>query len=159
MNDRRKDMVILSRLNDERSITFSVSKASDVNSIDVIDRIKALIDEYRANIADGIEFSYSNDNSVMIIRTIKVLRNNAITGMFLIDEEGELSTTAVNASFANGKPQSIESTYVMNSPQEWDRFMRFMYVPKMCEGLSVTCDLLTYSLSNFLLTVSQGTLW
>jgi len=42
-----------------------------------------------------------------------------ITGMFMIDEEGELSTTSVNASFANGKPQSIESTYVMNSPQEW----------------------------------------
>ena len=42
-----------------------------------------------------------------------------ITGMFMIDEEGEISTTSVNASFANGKPQSIESTYVMNSPQEW----------------------------------------
>lgn len=42
-----------------------------------------------------------------------------ITGMFMLDEEGEISTTAVNARFANGKPQSIESTYVMNSPQEW----------------------------------------
>jgi photosystem II protein len=42
-----------------------------------------------------------------------------ITGMFMLDEEGEISTTSVNARFANGKPQSIESTYVMNSPQEW----------------------------------------
>ena len=42
-----------------------------------------------------------------------------ITGMFMIDEEGEISTTSVNARFANGKPQAIESTYVMNSPQEW----------------------------------------
>jgi len=49
-----------------------------------------------------------------------------VTGMFLIDEEGELSTTDVNAKFANGKPQEIESTYVMKSPEEWDRFMRFM---------------------------------
>lgn len=49
-----------------------------------------------------------------------------VTGMFLIDEEGELSTTDVNASFSNGKPQSIESTYVMTSPEQWDRFMRFM---------------------------------
>ena len=49
-----------------------------------------------------------------------------VTGMFMIDEEGEISTTAVNARFANGKPQAIESTYVMNSPDEWDRFMRFM---------------------------------
>jgi len=49
-----------------------------------------------------------------------------VTGMFMIDEEGEISTTAVNARFANGKPQAIESTYVMNSPDEWDRFLRFM---------------------------------
>ena len=44
----------------------------------------------------------------------------------MIDEEGEISTTDVNARFTNGKPQSIESTYVMKSPDEWDRFMRFM---------------------------------
>lgn len=49
-----------------------------------------------------------------------------ITGMFMIDDEGELSTTDVNAKFANGKPQAIESTFVMKSPDEWDRFMRFM---------------------------------
>ena len=49
-----------------------------------------------------------------------------VTGMFLLDEEGELTTTDVNARFANGKPQSIEATYVMKSPEQWDRFMRFM---------------------------------
>ena len=49
-----------------------------------------------------------------------------VTGMFMVDNEGEISTTDVNARFANGKPQSIESKYVMNSPEEWDRFMRFM---------------------------------
>lgn len=49
-----------------------------------------------------------------------------VTGMFMVDDEGELSTTDVNARFANGKPQSIESTYVMTSPEQWDRFMRFM---------------------------------
>lgn len=46
--------------------------------------------------------------------------------MFLIDDEGELVTTDVNARFLNGKPQSIESRLVMKSPSEWDRFMRFM---------------------------------
>lgn len=49
-----------------------------------------------------------------------------VTGMYMVDEEGELSTTDVNAKFSNGKPQSIESTYVMTSPEQWDRFMRFM---------------------------------
>lgn len=49
-----------------------------------------------------------------------------VTGMFMIDDEGEISTTAVNARFSNGKPQSIESVYTMTSPEQWDRFMRFM---------------------------------
>ncbi|KAL3932128.1 MAG: hypothetical protein SGBAC_010994 [Bacillariaceae sp.] len=49
-----------------------------------------------------------------------------VTGMFMIDDEGEISTNDVNAKFANGKPQAIESTFVMKSPEEWDRFMRFM---------------------------------
>nr|YP_009314413.1 Photosystem II protein W [Liagora harveyana]SCW22667.1 Photosystem II protein W [Liagora harveyana] len=49
-----------------------------------------------------------------------------ITGMYLMDEEGELITRDVNAKFVNGKPQAIESVYVIKDPDNWDRFMRFM---------------------------------
>ncbi|KAL7431053.1 hypothetical protein ACHAXM_002500 [Skeletonema potamos] len=49
-----------------------------------------------------------------------------ITGLFLIDDEGEMSSNDVNANFVNGKPTNIEATLVMRSPAEWDRFMRFM---------------------------------
>ena len=49
-----------------------------------------------------------------------------VTGMFLTDDEGEMSTTEVNAKFSNGKPISIEAVLVLKSPAEWDRFMRFM---------------------------------
>jgi photosystem II protein len=49
-----------------------------------------------------------------------------VTGMYLIDEEGELVTKDVNCKFVNGEPTALEATYVMKSPQEWDRFMRFM---------------------------------
>nr|QCI07550.1 photosystem II protein W [Malaconema sp.] len=49
-----------------------------------------------------------------------------IQGMSLIDEEGKLITTEVNAKFINGKPQIIESIYLIKGPDEWDRFMRFM---------------------------------
>lgn len=61
-----------------------------------------------------------------------------ITGMFMIDEEGEISTTDVNARFTNGKPQAIESTYVMTSPADWDRFMRFMERYGEANGLGFT---------------------
>jgi photosystem II protein len=49
-----------------------------------------------------------------------------ITGMYLIDEEGEIITRDVNARFINGKPQGIEAVYIMAEKKNWDRFMRFM---------------------------------
>jgi photosystem II 13kDa protein len=51
---------------------------------------------------------------------------NEITGMYLIDDEGELITREVKAKFVNGKPEAIEATYIMRSAEEWDRFIRFM---------------------------------
>eukprot|EP01083_Nonionella_stella_P094857 266249_1 len=61
-----------------------------------------------------------------------------ITGMYLVDEEGEMNTSDVNANFVNGKPQSIDSTLVMKSPAEWDRFMRFMERYGEANGLGFT---------------------
>lgn len=49
-----------------------------------------------------------------------------ITGLFLSDDEGTLTTTDVKAKFVNGKPQAIEARYMMRSGFEWDRFIRFM---------------------------------
>ncbi|MEH2183747.1 photosystem II reaction center protein Psb28 [Nostoc sp.] len=61
-----------------------------------------------------------------------------ITGMYLIDEEGEIITREVKAKFINGKPEELEALYVMKSAQEWDRFMRFMerYAEENDLGLS-----------------------
>ncbi|MBW4447417.1 MAG: photosystem II reaction center protein Psb28 [Spirirestis rafaelensis WJT71-NPBG6] len=49
-----------------------------------------------------------------------------ITGMYMIDEEGEIITREVKAKFINGKPEALEAIYIMKSSQEWDRFIRFM---------------------------------
>lgn len=49
-----------------------------------------------------------------------------ITGLYMCDEEGTLSTVEVSAKFLNGKPSKIEGQYVMRNTKEWDRFMRFM---------------------------------
>ena len=67
-------------------------------------------------------FNFNNPN----VFDASTASEGAVTGMFLVDEEGEMTTTEVNASFVNGKPQSIESLLLLKSPQEWDRFMRFM---------------------------------
>ncbi|CEJ43073.1 photosystem II reaction center protein Psb28 [Umezakia ovalisporum] len=49
-----------------------------------------------------------------------------ITGMYLIDEEGEIVTREVKGRFVNGKPEALEAVHLMKSAEEWDRFMRFM---------------------------------
>lgn len=84
VEDRREELSILSRTNGDPSITFSLSKKSDANSIQVIEDIKAVVESYRAIVPDGVEFSWTNDNAVYITRIIDILRNNAITGMVLI---------------------------------------------------------------------------
>lgn len=61
-----------------------------------------------------------------------------VTGMYLIDEEGELVTRDVNGKFINGEPAGIEAVYVMKSEAEWDRFMRFMNRYAEQNGLGFT---------------------
>nr|YP_010338678.1 photosystem II protein W [Glaucosphaera vacuolata]UNJ18628.1 photosystem II protein W [Glaucosphaera vacuolata] len=61
-----------------------------------------------------------------------------ITGMYLLDEEGQLITRDVNAKFINGKPQAIEAIYVIKNSDDWDRFMRFMERYSSDHGLIFT---------------------
>ncbi|MFM7360831.1 MAG: photosystem II reaction center protein Psb28 [Cyanobium sp.] len=50
---------------------------------------------------------------------------NDITGMFLVDEEGELVTRKVDARFINGRAAALEATYTWKSLEDFERFMRF----------------------------------
>jgi len=71
----------------------------------------------------------SNGTATFRFESTKILEsgnNQEVTGMYLIDEEGELVTREVKCKFVNGEPTAIEAIYVIKNPQEWDRFMRFM---------------------------------
>ena len=48
-----------------------------------------------------------------------------ITGMFMVDEEGELVTRKVDARFVNGKASALEATYTWKTTADFERFMRF----------------------------------
>ena len=69
---------------------------------------------------------------------VQTTNKGTITGMYLVDEEGELVTRDVNARFVNGKPQGIEAVYIMQSKEDWDRFMRFMERYSEDNGLTFT---------------------
>ncbi|KAK7267452.1 hypothetical protein RIF29_20126 [Crotalaria pallida] len=58
-----------------------------------------------------------------------------ITGLYMIDEEGVLQSVDVSAKFVNGKPSGLEAKYVMRTPRDWDRFMRFMERYSNANGL------------------------
>lgn len=67
--------------------------------------------------------------ATFIFQNPKALSNDntqEITGMYLIDDEGEIVTREVKGRFVNGKPEALEAVYVMRSKDEWERFLRFM---------------------------------
>nr|QYB18910.1 W protein of photosystem II [Climaconeis sp.]QYB18959.1 W protein of photosystem II [Climaconeis sp.] len=76
-------------------------------------------------------FQFKNPN---ILERISV-NQGEITGMYLIDEEGILETRIISVKFENGRPEIIESIYIMQSYQDWDRFMRFMKKYSEINGL------------------------
>ncbi|MFC2084844.1 efflux RND transporter permease subunit [Bacteroidota bacterium] len=113
VNDTREELSILSRMNGEQSITFSMSKKAEANSIDVIDNIKKIVADIQEDVPNGIEFSWINDNSVFIMRIINILRNNAVTGMILIVFVLYLFLGKSNAFLASlGIPISFFITFI-----------------------------------------------
>ncbi len=87
--------------------------------------------------------SRSGDTSTatFIFDSPKILSSEStdeITGMYLIDDEGEIVTRDVKGKFINGEPKAVEAILVMNSGQEWERFMRFMERYAQENGLEFT---------------------
>lgn len=83
----------------------------------------------------------SNGRAIFFFDNPKTLASSIdqeITGMYLIDEEGELMTRDVKGKFVNGQPAGIEAYYVMTSSSDWDRFMRFMGRYAEANGLGFT---------------------
>ena len=49
-----------------------------------------------------------------------------ITGMYLVDDEGEIVSREVKGKFVNGEARAIEAVLIMKSEDEFERFVRFM---------------------------------
>ncbi|MGB4532867.1 MAG: photosystem II reaction center protein Psb28 [Synechococcus sp.] len=64
----------------------------------------------------------------------------AITGMFMLDEEGTLVTREVNGKFVTGKASALEATYTWKSEQDFERFMRFAQRYADSSGLGYSQD-------------------
>ena len=57
--------------------------------------------------------------------TITIENFDSIEKMYLIDQEGELSTRKIDLSISNDNISEVISIYNWNSEKEFERFMRF----------------------------------
>ena len=64
-------------------------------------------------------YKFCNPSSITI-ENIKLIKK-----MYLIDEEGEISTRKIDLSFTENDIKEVKSTYNWNSEKEFERFIRF----------------------------------
>lgn len=64
--------------------------------------------------------------------------SDEITGMYLVDDEGEIVSKEVKGKFINGEARAIEAVLIMKSSDEFDRFVRFMNKYAKEHGLDKT---------------------
>jgi len=58
-------------------------------------------------------------------KTITIDNFNSIQKMYLIDQEGELSTRKLDVSISDKNTIEVKSIYNWNSDKEFERFIRF----------------------------------
>ena len=76
------------------------------------------------------------ENPTIFYKTLN--KNEDVTGMYLIDDEGTLLTRNLQINYLNGKPKKIEAIYIMKNRDAWDRFMRFVKKYSNINGLTFT---------------------
>ncbi len=73
-----------SRLDGHPAISLEIKKRTGSNIIDVVDAVKATIDQYRDSFPEGTEIVYTYDESDSIKETILDLENNMFSGFVLV---------------------------------------------------------------------------
>ena len=58
-------------------------------------------------------------------QALSSIADGEITGMRMIDSEGEILTREVKVKFVDGEPMFLEGTYIWKTKSDFDRFMRF----------------------------------
>jgi len=82
--DTYKDSTSLSRLNGKECVSVAVTKRSGENVIQIVESVKALVEEIRPTLAKGVILSVANDMSSTVKILVSDLENNILTGFILI---------------------------------------------------------------------------
>ena len=103
-----------SRLEGEKAVFLSISKKSGASSLDVIAKTRELVAQYeKESLPPGVRITVANDSGTTIRDTLKVLRNNAFMGLFLVVVLLYLFLGGRNALFvALGIPVTFFATFI-----------------------------------------------
>ena len=58
-------------------------------------------------------------------QALSSITSGEITGMRMIDSEGEILTREVKVKFVDGEPLFLEAKYIWKNTNDFERFMRF----------------------------------
>ena len=103
-----------SRFDGKPAATLTVAKKKDGHSISIIDQVKELCEDYRANrLPPGADIAFTNDSSVFINDILHTLKMNAWMGMILVAVTLFLFLGWRQATFAViGIPIALAMTFV-----------------------------------------------
>lgn len=79
-----KDTKYKQLTNSRASINLTVMRKSDTDAINLVNKVKQVVEEYRSELSAGIHIDYINDNSYFVKRRLTVLKNNLTIGLTLV---------------------------------------------------------------------------
>lgn len=79
-----KDRTGYARLNGERTIALEISKRIGSNIIDVVDRVRATVEQQQQSWPDSIEVTFTQDTSEDVRTMLSDLQNNVLTAILLV---------------------------------------------------------------------------
>ena len=84
VSDTYEEARTLSRTNGKPSISLSVQKKSEGNTIALVAQLRELVEKRKADLPDGAELTAVNDYSVILKERLGILETNAIFGLALV---------------------------------------------------------------------------
>ncbi|KMQ52053.1 Acriflavin resistance protein [Chitinispirillum alkaliphilum] len=74
----------VARFNFEPATNLQISKITGASSVDVVDDIRQLVEEFKPGLEEGLRITFINDATVRIRSSINVLVTNAVFGFVLL---------------------------------------------------------------------------
>lgn len=114
VRDTFEDPVSMARLDGQDAVLLTVKKSKESNAIEVVDRVRALVERYRERLPAGLEMRIVADSSIEIRERLDSLYSNFAFGLVLVILSFAFSI-GMRAAFVVvlGLPVAILGTFIL----------------------------------------------